>query len=144
MSMKACRSLDPAPRLIEENMWRAIRFGLDGRLIDLERGRGVPGARGDRAARRLDRAGARASSASTSPSPSATARSASARMIEAGATREEVFAASVSETTQTYHRRSPYEYARTVDGGGGGCPEGASASLHNPAKRRCARPMKLN
>ncbi|HEV7493142.1 carboxylate-amine ligase, partial [Baekduia sp.] len=28
---------DPAPRLIEENMWRAIRHGLDGRLIDLER-----------------------------------------------------------------------------------------------------------
>src|SRR6202000_3424567 len=24
---------DPAPRLIEENMWRAIRFGLDGQLI---------------------------------------------------------------------------------------------------------------
>src|SRR3984893_10259196 len=27
--------VDPAPRLIEENMWRAIRFGLDGKLIDL-------------------------------------------------------------------------------------------------------------
>ncbi|HXP29172.1 MAG TPA: YbdK family carboxylate-amine ligase, partial [Solirubrobacteraceae bacterium] len=26
---------DAAPRMIEENMWRAIRFGLDGRLIDL-------------------------------------------------------------------------------------------------------------
>ena len=33
---------DPAPRLIEENMWRAIRFGLDGRLIDLERGEEYP------------------------------------------------------------------------------------------------------
>ena len=50
---------DPAPRLIEENMWRAIRFGLDGRLIDLDARRGVSGARGDRAARRVDRAGAR-------------------------------------------------------------------------------------
>ena len=30
--------VDPPPRLIEENMWRAIRFGIDGRLIDLERG----------------------------------------------------------------------------------------------------------
>jgi carboxylate-amine ligase len=28
---------DPAPRLIEENMWRAIRFGLEGELIDLQR-----------------------------------------------------------------------------------------------------------
>ena len=27
----------PTPgRLIEENMWRAIRYGLDGRLLDLE------------------------------------------------------------------------------------------------------------
>ena len=26
---------DPPPRLIEENFWRAIRYGLDGKLIDL-------------------------------------------------------------------------------------------------------------
>ncbi|HLH14584.1 MAG TPA: YbdK family carboxylate-amine ligase, partial [Solirubrobacteraceae bacterium] len=32
----------PPPRLIEENMWRAIRFGLDGRLIDLDRGEEYP------------------------------------------------------------------------------------------------------
>ena len=29
-------------RLIEENMWRAIRYGLDGRLLDLERGEEAP------------------------------------------------------------------------------------------------------
>jgi carboxylate-amine ligase len=30
---------EPVPgRLIEENFWRAIRYGLDGRMIDLERG----------------------------------------------------------------------------------------------------------
>jgi carboxylate-amine ligase len=34
--------VDPPPRLIEENMWRAIRYGLDGRLIDLERGEEYP------------------------------------------------------------------------------------------------------
>jgi glutamate---cysteine ligase / carboxylate-amine ligase len=28
----------PPGRLIEENFWRAIRYGLDGRMIDLERG----------------------------------------------------------------------------------------------------------
>jgi glutamate---cysteine ligase / carboxylate-amine ligase len=28
----------PAHRLIEENMWRAIRHGMDGKLIDLRRG----------------------------------------------------------------------------------------------------------
>ena len=36
----------PAPpnRLIEENLWRAIRWGLDGKLIDLERGEEFPAA----------------------------------------------------------------------------------------------------
>jgi len=29
---------DPPHRLVEENFWRAIRYGLDGRMIDLERG----------------------------------------------------------------------------------------------------------
>jgi glutamate---cysteine ligase / carboxylate-amine ligase len=29
---------DPAPRLVEENMWRAIRHGMDGKMIDLARG----------------------------------------------------------------------------------------------------------
>ena len=29
---------DPAHRLVEENMWRAIRNGMDGKLIDLRRG----------------------------------------------------------------------------------------------------------
>jgi carboxylate-amine ligase len=28
--------IDPAPRLVEENIWRAIRHGLDGDMIDLE------------------------------------------------------------------------------------------------------------
>ena len=27
-----------APRLVEENFWRAIRYGLDGQMIDLDRG----------------------------------------------------------------------------------------------------------
>jgi carboxylate-amine ligase len=33
---------DPPARMIEENMWRAIRHGLDGRLIDLERAEQYP------------------------------------------------------------------------------------------------------
>ena len=35
---------DPPRRLIEENLWRAIRYGLDGRMIDLERGEEFPAA----------------------------------------------------------------------------------------------------
>jgi glutamate---cysteine ligase / carboxylate-amine ligase len=34
--------LVPPPRLIEENLWRAIRYGLSGGLIDFERGAVVP------------------------------------------------------------------------------------------------------
>jgi carboxylate-amine ligase len=37
------RPLAPLPhRLIEENFWRAIRFGLPGELIDFERGEPIP------------------------------------------------------------------------------------------------------
>ncbi len=34
--------VDLPPRLIEENMWRAIRYGLDGELLDLERAEAYP------------------------------------------------------------------------------------------------------
>ncbi|MDE3129639.1 MAG: YbdK family carboxylate-amine ligase, partial [Acidobacteriota bacterium] len=34
--------VDLPPRLIEENMWRAIRYGLDGELLELERGQPYP------------------------------------------------------------------------------------------------------
>ena len=33
---------DLPPRLIEENMWRAIRYGLDGELLELETGEAYP------------------------------------------------------------------------------------------------------
>jgi glutamate---cysteine ligase / carboxylate-amine ligase len=32
----------PPPRLVEENFWRAIRYGLDGTMIDVERGEEFP------------------------------------------------------------------------------------------------------
>jgi glutamate---cysteine ligase / carboxylate-amine ligase len=34
----------PPPRYVEENLWRAIRYGLDGKMIDLERGEEFPAA----------------------------------------------------------------------------------------------------
>jgi carboxylate-amine ligase len=37
------RPVEPLPhRLIEENLWRAIRWGLSGELIDFERGEAIP------------------------------------------------------------------------------------------------------
>jgi glutamate---cysteine ligase / carboxylate-amine ligase len=92
---------DPAPRLIEENMWRAIRYGLDGRMIDLERVQEYP------AASIVERL-----AAWTEPVrlelgvelcfPERNGAQRQRRMIETGASREEVFAASVRETLQTY------------------------------------------
>jgi carboxylate-amine ligase len=34
----------PPPRMVEENLWRAVRYGLDGKMIDLERGAEFPAA----------------------------------------------------------------------------------------------------
>jgi glutamate---cysteine ligase / carboxylate-amine ligase len=89
------------PRLIEENMWRAIRYGLDGRLIDLERGEEYP-ARA--AIERLLRwtAPVRGELGIEPVFPERNGAQRQRRMIEAGATREEVFAASVAETTDSY------------------------------------------
>jgi glutamate---cysteine ligase / carboxylate-amine ligase len=90
-----------APRLIEENMWRAIRFGLDGRLLDLERGEEYPARE---AIERLAgwTAPIRAELGIELAFPERNGAQRQRRRIEAGGTREEVFAASVAETRQTY------------------------------------------
>jgi carboxylate-amine ligase len=92
---------DPAPRLVEENMWRAIRFGLDGRLIDPER-REEYEARD--AIARLARwtAPVRAELGIELVFPERNGAQRQRALIEAGASREEVFAASTRETRQTY------------------------------------------
>ncbi len=92
---------DPAPRMIEENMWRAIRFGLDGKLIDLERAEEYDA----RAA--IERLGAwtapvRAELGIDLAFPERNGAQRQRRLIDAGATREEVYAAMVAETRQTY------------------------------------------
>src|ERR1700724_768128 len=92
---------DPAPRMIEENMWRAIRFGLDGRLVDFERGEEYP------AREAIERLAAwtapvRAELGIGVAFPERNGAQRQRQMIESGATREEVFAASVAETRETY------------------------------------------
>jgi carboxylate-amine ligase len=92
---------DPTPRMIEENMWRAIRFGLDGRLIDL------PSGEQYHAREAIDRLAAwtapiRAELGIDPVFPERNGAQRQRRMIEAGASREEVFAASVAETRQSY------------------------------------------
>jgi glutamate---cysteine ligase / carboxylate-amine ligase len=88
-------------RLIEENMWRAIRFGLDGAMIDFEHEREYPSAA---IAERL--------AAWTSPVrgelgielsfPERNGAQRQRAMIASGASREEVFASAVRETRETY------------------------------------------
>src|SRR5207244_2741244 len=92
---------DPPPRLIEENMWRAIRFGLDGRLIDLERAHEYP------AREAIDRllswtAPMRSELGLELSFPERNGAQRQHRMVDAGASTEEVFAASVAETRQSY------------------------------------------
>jgi len=94
-------SSDPAPRLIEENIWRAIRFGLDGRLIDLQ------SAEEYSAREAIARLGAwtepiRSELGIELSFPERNGAQRQRRLIESGATREEVFAASVAETQASY------------------------------------------
>ena len=94
---------DPAPRFIEENFWRAIRHGLDGKLIDLERREESPAAA---VADRL--------MAWTAPArellglevslPEENGAQRQRRAMERGVSMEEVFAAEVAETQRTYAR----------------------------------------
>jgi len=93
--------VDPRPRLIEENMWRAIRFGLDGRLIDLERAEEYPAR--DAIERLLAwTAPVRAELAIEPVFPERNGAQRQRQMLDAGAARDEVFAASVEETRASY------------------------------------------
>ncbi len=92
---------DPAPRLIEENLWRATRYGLDGRLIDLERAEEYPAH--EALARLLAwTAPARAALGLEPALGELNGAQRQRRMIDAGAGMEEVFAAAVRETRETY------------------------------------------
>jgi carboxylate-amine ligase len=87
-------------RLIEENMWRAVRHGLDGELIDLERGTTYP------AAEALDRllgwsAPVRGELGIEISLPPLNGAQRQRRMLD-GMTLEEVYAAVVAQTRETY------------------------------------------
>jgi glutamate---cysteine ligase / carboxylate-amine ligase len=83
-------------RLIEENTWRAIRYGLDGKLLDLEAERieEFP------ASETLDRLRAWSGADVTLPELNGAQRQ--RRLIDAGATPAEVYAECLRETQATY------------------------------------------
>jgi glutamate---cysteine ligase / carboxylate-amine ligase len=93
--------VDPAPRLIEENVWRAIRHGLDGRLIDLERAEERP-ARGEVERLLGWTAPVRGELGIDVALPDLNGAQRQRRLIEAGAPIEEIYAATVRETRETY------------------------------------------
>jgi carboxylate-amine ligase len=91
----------PAGRLVEENLWRAIRYGLDGRMIDLVRLEEYPAAA---AADRL-LAWTAPARAELGLDPLLAAENAAQRQRRAlaeGATIEDAFAAEVAATERTY------------------------------------------
>jgi carboxylate-amine ligase len=92
---------DLPARLIEENMWRAIRFGLDGELLDLSAPRIEPFP----AAEALERLQAWTGTEVVLPELNGAQRQ--RRMIDAGAAPAEVFAAAVRETHATYLQEEP-------------------------------------
>jgi carboxylate-amine ligase len=97
---------DPAPRLVEENMWRAIRYGLDGLLIDLDRAEEYPArAAIERLAAWTEPVRSELSIELSFPERNGAQRQ--REMISAGASREEVFAASVAETSRSYSQEVP-------------------------------------
>src|SRR4051794_36356454 len=88
-------------RLIEENVWRAIRYGLDGELLDLEAPRIEPYP----ASEALDRLRAWTGADLAFPEHNGAQRQ--RRMIDAGASPAEVYAAAVRETHATYLQEEP-------------------------------------
>jgi carboxylate-amine ligase len=87
---------DLPPRLIEENMWRAIRHGLDGNMLDLETFEEYPSAT------ILERLAGWTGVEVALPALNGAQRQ--RRMIEDGATPHEVYAAAVKETQSTYEQ----------------------------------------
>jgi carboxylate-amine ligase len=92
---------DPPRRLVEENVWRALRHGLDGELLD-------PAARATYpAAEAVERllawtAPLRAELGLEPALPELNGAQRQRRAIDAGVAIEEVFAAAVRETCETY------------------------------------------
>jgi carboxylate-amine ligase len=93
--------VDLPGRMIEENMWRAIRHGLDGELLDLERGQ--PYA----AAETLERllawtAPVRRELGIDVSLPEHNGAQRQRRMLESGMALDETYAAVVARTRETY------------------------------------------
>jgi glutamate---cysteine ligase / carboxylate-amine ligase len=87
---------DQPHRLLEENMWRAIRWGLSGELLDLERGVAIPAR--ERIAQLIEWVGPVADEIGAAPFLNVPDRNAAERQVarfDEGSTLEEVYAREV-------------------------------------------------
>jgi glutamate---cysteine ligase / carboxylate-amine ligase len=93
--------VDPPRRLIEENVWRAVRHGLDGELLDLEHAEPFP------ASETVERllgwtAPARAELGIDVSLPKLNGAQRQRRMVEAGLGTAEIYRSMVTRTRDTY------------------------------------------
>jgi carboxylate-amine ligase len=92
---------DPPRRLVEENFWRAIRHGLDGALVDLDRAEEFAAA--GVADRLLQWTAPMRGELGIDPVlPAANGAQRQRRALQAGAGMREVYAAAVKETRESY------------------------------------------
>ncbi len=93
--------VDLPSRMIEENMWRAIRYGLDGEMLDLERGEPYPAA--ETVGRLLEwTAPVRAELGIEVGLPALNSAQRQRRLIDAGAGMKDIYESLVAETRDTY------------------------------------------
>jgi carboxylate-amine ligase len=94
-------AVDAPQRVVDENLWRAIRYGLEGRMIDLERGEEFPSAAlPDRLLAWTAPARGHLGIEPALPARNGTQRQRDA--LHGGASIAEVFAAEVGSTQSTY------------------------------------------
>ena len=92
---------DPPSSYIEENFWRAIRYGLDGKLIDLVREEEFPAAQV--AERLLAWTEPARSELGVEPAlPDSNGAQRQRQTLEAGASLQEIYATEVDATQHTY------------------------------------------
>ncbi|MFL5823864.1 MAG: YbdK family carboxylate-amine ligase [Solirubrobacteraceae bacterium] len=98
---QAVPTQDIPRRLIDENVWRAIRYGMDGQLIDLEREAVFPAAEAtERLLQWTEPVRGELGLDLTFPADNGAQRQ--RRMLQSGMSLQEVYAATVAETRDTY------------------------------------------
>jgi carboxylate-amine ligase len=87
--------------MIEENVWRALRYGLDGELLDLDQRRAYPAA--EALARLLSwTAPVRAELGLEVSLPALNGAQRQRRMLDSGMSLAEIYAATVTQTRESY------------------------------------------